>query len=275
LLYPSPIDNSTPYLKGVCVKDIERKRTSPLRLIGKPDRLFERGFYPTPFEFNREVAEVFDDMVSRSVPFYKEVIDSVVDWVYRFYQQDTMVYDLGCSTGTTTAAIVQAIAGPMAITGIDQSEPMLQLATKKLAAIDDGEKHVQFLCQNALDVDYHNASFFILNYTLQFLPVGKRHSLLKNIFEALNDGGVLFLSEKVRCHVPVFQETFTQQYEDFKRQAGYSKTEIERKKEALDQVLVPLTIEEHLQLLKKVGFQSVATVLQWNNFVSIVAIKTS
>ena len=87
------------------------------------------------FEFNREVAEVFDDMVSRSVPFYDEIHRIILDLVDRSYNGGP-IYDLGCSTGTTISIIDQHLKkkgrkSPDYI-GIDNSSPMLEKCAQKL-----------------------------------------------------------------------------------------------------------------------------------------------
>ena len=56
------------------------------------------------FEFDQTVADVFDDMVSRSVPFYDEIHRIILDLIDRNYDQG-LIYDLGCSTGTTISII--------------------------------------------------------------------------------------------------------------------------------------------------------------------------
>jgi tRNA (cmo5U34)-methyltransferase len=81
------------------------------------------------------------------------------------------------------------------------------------------------------------------------------------------------VSEKIRAGCPEFQETQTRIYENFKQRAGYSETEIARKKEALDQVLVPLTLSEQLAMIERCGFSGAEPIIRWNNFVSIIATK--
>jgi len=64
------------------------------------DEIFKTpGSGKTPFEFNAQVADVFDDMVSRSVPFYREILQMSAELAHDFYQPETAIYDLGCSTG--------------------------------------------------------------------------------------------------------------------------------------------------------------------------------
>jgi tRNA (cmo5U34)-methyltransferase len=251
--------------------------TDKLTLAGDADRLFARGRYPVPFAFNEEVAQVFDDMVSRSVPLYREVAVAVAEWTNKFYQPGTVIYDIGCSTGTTIDLSARYLAhfGKRArYVGIDTSEPMLQRARAKLAGWAD--THTIDLChQDALTVSYDNASVVVVNYTLQFIPVVQRAELLQKIHAGLRPGGILFLSEKLRSCCPPFHETVTDIYERFKESRGYSRTEIERKKEALDNVLIPLTLEEQTRLLRQAGFAHAEPMIRWHNFTSFVAIKDS
>ncbi|NRA45755.1 MAG: carboxy-S-adenosyl-L-methionine synthase CmoA [Oligoflexales bacterium] len=247
-------------------------KPNQLKLGGSYDKLFEWGKYPKPFEFNDEVAKVFDNMVSRSVPLYHEVNHSLVEWAYYYCQGGGKVYDIGCSTGTTLLALAQQIKEKTKFVGIDTSSSMLDQAREKLAKIPK-QHDLQLLCENALSVDYSEATMVIMNYTLQFIEVIHRRTLLEKVFAGLEKGGVLFLSEKVRSKVPQIQEMLTRSYENFKFHRGYSVNEIERKKEALDQVLVPLSMEEQMTLISEVGFSACEPIMRWNNFVTYVAIK--
>jgi tRNA (cmo5U34)-methyltransferase len=242
-----------------------------IKLVGEPDRLFDTNNYPHPFEFNREVAGVFDDMAVRSIPGYVTVIEAVCEWAARCYRSGSVIYDLGCSTGTTSAAILHHIPSAR-VTGVDESEPMLERArTKLMPEILDGR--FETLCSPLEQIQLKNASFAVLNYTLQFLPVSQRLPLVQKVAGGLNRGGVLFISEKTRSSCPEFQEINISLYERFKSQSGYSASEIERKKEALDRVLVPLSLVELTQLLEEAGFYSTEVVYAAHQFISLVAIK--
>ncbi len=101
---------------------------------------------PSPFDFDSEVTAVFDDMISRSVPLYREGIDLLLSWVKRHYVPNTIVYDLGCSTGTAVDAILRCFEFQneeessededkirLRVVGIDTSQPMIDKARHKLA----------------------------------------------------------------------------------------------------------------------------------------------
>jgi len=251
-----------------------------LNLRGKVDKIYEH-FGPKPFEFDSEVVSVFDDMVSRSVPLYCEVIDLAIYYFERYYKTGTKVYDLGCSTGTTLDILARAAEsildkydGVCEFVGIDNSEAMIKACQEKMSWASEHSR-VDIRCGDILETDIVNASFVIMNYTLQFVPVMNREDIVEKIFNGMNEGGIFLLSEKIRAECSEIQETCTWIYEDFKERRKYTKREIARKKEALMNVLVPFTERELRNVLSSAGFDSVEVIAKWNNFVTFVARKHS
>mmetsp|Transcript_13541 Transcript_13541/g.19372 ORF Transcript_13541/g.19372 Transcript_13541/m.19372 type:complete len:743 (+) Transcript_13541:190-2418(+) len=265
-----------------------------LNLRGRIDQIYQReGGGPKPFEFNSEVVDVFDDMVSRSVPLYCEVIDLAIYWVQKYHLSGTNMYDLGCSTGTTIDVLARYFANlnrerkfgtndgndahHCHFVGIDTSNAMVQACKHKLEWTQKYKPSitVDIQCSDMLTHPIHNASFVIMNYTLQFVPPAKRVGLLQKINNGLVDGGVLLLSEKVRAESAEIQETCTWIYEDFKERRNYTRREIARKKEALMNVLVPYTESELKTTLQIAGFQEIEIAAKWNNFTTIFARKST
>lgn len=235
------------------------------------DRLFAGADFPVPFQFDQRVAQVFDDMVSRSIPFYHQVMELQLALVREYYQPGTALYDLGCSTGSTMHLLAECLDPAPTMVGIDASEAMIAKAEAKLSTLRTDRLRLEV--GDIREVPCRNASVVLLNYTLQFLPVRDRAALIARIGRELLPGGIVIISEKVRFDDSRLSELSRRTYEDFKRRNGYSESEIQRKKEALENVLVPLTRREQLKLLQDAGFHTVETVFQWNNFVTYLAIS--
>ncbi len=243
-----------------------------LKLLGQNDNIFAGRHYPKPFSFNQEVAQVFDDMVRRSIPLYCDVTRYTADLACHFYQDETYIVDIGCSTGTTTELMGCQLRRPGHFLAIDNSPAMIEKAHEKLVEFPDRHQ-LDLRCQDIMQTELPVASVVVVNYTLQFLPLADRRVLLQRIYESLAPGGILLVSEKVRSSCPQVQEITTLLYERFKEEQGYSRTEIERKKEALDQVLIPYTEDEHKRHLRAVGFTDCDSLMKWNNFVTLLALK--
>lgn len=230
------------------------------------------------FKFDKNVAQVFDDMVQRSVPFYSEIHNILLDVYDRISpkEDNAIVYDLGCSTGETIDILLKHIAKkghpPISIVGIDNSAEMLQMAALKLQA-NPQAKAATLINQVIEDVDFKPSQMIIMNYTLQFIDPSIRFALLKKIYHSLLPGGVFILSEKIKCPTQKIDQSMIDLYYDFKERNGYSKLEIAQKREALENVLRPLTPTQQLDDLKHAGFVESDMIFRWYNFASYIGIK--
>jgi tRNA (cmo5U34)-methyltransferase len=247
-----------------------------MKLLNFPDRLFANEPYPVTFSFDEPVAQVFDDMIQRSVPLYHEVQATLLTWAKILREQGGHRFlDIGCSTGTAISLLAQNINLPSQFLGIDPSKPMLLRAREKIAMPPASvcQHKIAFEQGDGLSYPFGQQDFIILNYTLQFLPLNDRSILLKRCWDRLSKNGLLFLSEKIKAEDTFFQEPMQGIYDNFKLRAGYCKSEIERKKAALDNVLIPMTLPSQIKLLKQVGFSEIEVALKWHNFVTILAKK--
>ncbi|MCO4754003.1 MAG: carboxy-S-adenosyl-L-methionine synthase CmoA [Bacteriovoracaceae bacterium] len=220
-----------------------------------------------PFEFNEDVAMVFDDMVSRSVPFYNEVHSILLDILDRTYSGKGPIVDLGCSTATTICLIDKHLKNKdfmPSFIGVDNSESMVKKAQEKLEK--EGVRSAEIKCMNISDFRIPDSEVVVMNYTLQFIPKDKRPDVLSKVYNALQDGGTFLLAEKIISTEPEINDLMIELYYDFKRRNGYSELEISQKREALENVLVPLTPKEQINNLKSAGFEKVEMLFRWYNF---------
>lgn len=222
------------------------------------------------FEFDEEVAAVFDDMLSRSVPFYKESQNITEFFVNKYLKEDGLVYDLGCSTATLLININRKIEVKAKLVGLDNSTAMLERARKKCEAFD---ADVELEFADILNYEYKKADVFISNYTLQFIRPLVRDQLVKKIADATKEGGVFIFSEKVISHHSKLNKELIECYYDFKKSQGYSEYEIMQKREALENVLIPYSEDENIKMALNSGFSHCEVVFRWANFATFIAIK--
>jgi tRNA (cmo5U34)-methyltransferase len=224
-----------------------------------------------PFEFNKRVVDVFPDMIERSVPGYPLTISMIGVMADDYAQENTNIYDLGCSLGAVSLAIQQGLKNKKCkIIAVDNSQAMIDACIDN---IPDDNQDIEFILKNILDVDIVNASVVVMNFTLQFIPLEQRKKLIEKIAKGLLPGGILILSEKIRFDDDMEHETMNHLHHHMKELNGYEKLEIAGKREALEHVLVPETIETHLNRLSDSGFENIFIWLKCLNFISLVAIK--
>ncbi len=234
------------------------------------------------FRFNQAVVDVFPDMLKRSVPGYESIITQSALLASRYVQPNTRLYDLGSSLGATAIAMrdALALATPESIAGceihgIDNASAMIEASRSLIAAGAPTERCVPIQLHEA-DLEEHplsNASIVAMNFTLQFVPPQARQALMQKIADALQPGGALILSEKVRFSDPIVNDMHIDMYHAFKGQNGYSDLEISQKRTALENVLVPDTLDEHRERLLDAGFSHCTVWFQCFNFASLIAIK--
>ncbi|WP_049721957.1 carboxy-S-adenosyl-L-methionine synthase CmoA [Gilvimarinus polysaccharolyticus] len=226
------------------------------------------------FSFDQQVVDVFPDMIKRSVPGYPTIVNMIGSLAERYVTASSHCYDLGCSLGAATLAMRHRIqTAGCRIIAVDNSPAMIQRARQVIAADSQEEIPVEFIEGRIQDVAIDNASMTVLNFTLQFIDIAERPTLLDNICRGLNPGGILIMSEKVAFDDPPHQELMTQLHHNFKRANGYSDLEIAQKRASIENVLVPESLTTHRNRLRAAGFSSVDVWFQCLNFASIIAIK--
>ena len=235
------------------------------------DNLFNANIDIADFRFDKEVVEVFDDMVRRSVPGYDSMIQ-MIGLIARMYGQDnTNYYDLGSSTGAISLAIaLNNKHQKNTFFAIDNSEEMVSKCKQNLESKID---NLQATCADINQIHIENASIVVLNLTLQFIDVKDRSNLIKKIYEGLNPGGVLIISEKIHFEDKEIQDQITNLHIDFKKENGYSELEIANKRQAIENVLITDTKAIHIERLKDSGFKDTSCFFQCLNFVSFLSVK--
>ncbi len=225
------------------------------------------------FSFDAQVADVFTDMIERSVPGYRSIITMIETLTGHYAQSGSNLYDLGCSLGASTLSMRRGIsADNCRIISVDTSEAMVERCRKAIER-DHNPTPVNILCDDIRNIEIADASVVVLNFTLQFIPPEERCELLTKIYSGMRPGGVLILSEKVGFDDSHVNELLTDIHHDFKRSHGYSDLEISQKRSALENVLIPETIPAHRDRLLKAGFTSVDVWFQCFNFMSMLAVK--
>ncbi len=240
----------------------------------KPDTIYvHKKSHLVDFIFDDAVVDVFPDMIRRSVPGYENIITMIGLFAEQYVQNNSQCYDLGCSLGAATLALRHHInKDKVSIIAVDNSESMVERCRINIKK-DASASTVQVVCNDIQNITIENASVVILNFTLQFLDPDKRMELLQNIYNGMNKGGALILSEKITFSDKTTRDTNIQLHEAFKKANGYTELEISQKRSALENTLIPDTIETHQQRLSEIGFTTINTWFQCFNFTSILAIK--
>ncbi|GAC29363.1 carboxy-S-adenosyl-L-methionine synthase CmoA [Brumicola pallidula] len=243
------------------------KKASPDKIYQNPQNKVD------DFSFNRQVVDVFPDMIERSIPGYAKIIDGVGRLAAKFTVPKSNVYDLGCSLGAVSLSIAKHNQQhDIQIIGVDNSSAMVERCQRHVDSYTYANP-IHIKEADIVDFDLNNASVIVMNFTLQFIQPKRRDALMIKLFDALIPGGVLILSEKIKLSHEVMDSAIVDLHHDFKRENGYSDLEISQKRTALENVMILDEYSLHQKRLLKTGFEAVSIWYQQLNFVSFFAIK--
>ena len=225
------------------------------------------------FRFDDEVASVFSDMINRSVPGYATTLKQIGTLAAAYVSDDSNCYDLGCSLGASSLAMSQHIkATGCQIFGIDNAQAMLDRCQTLLDQEQLGTA-ISLELADIRDVTITRASMVVMNFTLQFIPLADRDALVAKIYAGMNPGAILVISEKFKLEDQTANDFMIEMHHAFKRANGYSDLEISQKRNAIEDVLIPESIDSHQQRLRAAGFSHVEQWFQCFNFMSMIARK--
>ncbi|BAS67233.1 carboxy-S-adenosyl-L-methionine synthase CmoA [Bathymodiolus septemdierum thioautotrophic gill symbiont] len=223
------------------------------------------------FTFDASVVNVFDDMVRRSVPGYQSMIEMIGLMVRKYGQDNSQYYDLGASTGATSIAL--GINNPHKNNRIIAVDNSVEMTKKCMENLTGKAGNFEVMCTNIQEVAIKNASVVVLNLTLQFINPEQRQTLIDGIYQGLNKGGVLIVSEKIHFDDVKKQAEMTQLHLDFKRANGYSEMEIAAKRQSIENVLITDNQSTHFKRFDDAGFAESLCHFKCLNFASFLAIK--
>lgn len=220
--------------------------------------------------FDKDIPKKFDKHINKSVPLYKEV-QWLCNEVSDFYlKKDSIVYDIGCSTGIVLnqLAVRHKEKPKIKYYGIDIIKGMISYAKEY-----NNHKQIKFQNKNVLKMKFDKSDFIISMYTIQFIEPKHRQALINKIFRSLNWGGAFFFVEKVRSYDARTQDQITSMYESFKLKNGFAASEVFGKKNSLKGVLEPFSTKGNVDMLKRSGFKDISTISKFMCFECFLAIK--
>lgn len=238
------------------------------------DRIYQKPHgHLVDFRFDDAVADVFPDMIRRSVPGYESIISMLGVFAHQYVVDGSHLYDLGCSLGAASLAMGRHVtASDCHLVAVDNSDAMIARCEHNLsqAALPIS---IELRCEDVEATEIRNASLVALNFTLQFIAPEKRLPLLRSIADGTREGGALVLSEKICFDDAAEQQLQETLHHGFKRANGYSDLEISQKRQAIENVLIPDTLDVHKERLFTAGFREVQCWFRCFNFISLIAVK--
>ncbi|MDC0239185.1 methyltransferase domain-containing protein [Candidatus Thioglobus sp.] len=225
------------------------------------------------WRFSGDVVNNFDEHVKKSVPLYLEGHQITCDLSKFFVKDDSVVYEIGCSTGVLSMKLSESNATKIGarFIGFDIEKDMVDYANQSLGKTDID--NVSFEHADIISTELEKSDLIVCYYTIQFIPPSVRQKVIEKLYQSLNWGGALIMFEKVRAPDARFQDIINTIYLDYKLEQGYSEENIISKMMSLKGVLEPFSTQGNIDILKRAGFVDIMSVQKYLSFEGFLAVK--
>lgn len=202
-------------------------------------------------------AEEYDEDIKKTIPLYEYFHTETIGLIYYYNNKCDKWLDIGCGTGT----LVEKAYGKFPNTKFilsDYSEEMLQQAKNKLEqALFD---KIEFLpgCSSQELNKYLSEKVDVITaiQVHHYLNKEERKIATKNCYDLLNEGGIYITFENIKPLSETGTTIGLNKWGKFQEDMGKDKEAVEIHKSRFNKDYFPITILEHLELLKETGFDT-------------------
>ncbi|MCQ6963837.1 class I SAM-dependent methyltransferase [Methanolobus chelungpuianus] len=202
--------------------------------------------------------EDYDTKISTMLPYYSCFHQETINLVRSLPSAPKVWLDTGCGTGSLVSRAIGQFPDTKFLL-LDPSEGMLQQAREKLSSCTSGR--LEFLkasptqeFSGKLD---EKPDIITAIQCHHYLSRRERARAVRVCHELLRDGGIFITFENIR---PLTEEGVAvgkRYWGSFQLAQGRSEEETEQHLERFGTEYFPITVEEHLELLRETGFRSV------------------
>ncbi len=230
------------------------------------DKIFAKN---ANWKFSGDTVKNFEEHINRSIPYYEDGHELILNLSDFFIKDDSIVYELGSSTGKLSYLLAKKHNFRDAkFKAIEIENDMVKEAQKRYIL-----QNLEFICDDINTTDLEKSDFISSYYTVQFIHPKFRQELINKIYNALEWGGAFIMFEKVRANDARFQDIISTLYMEYKLENNYTSDEIISKQRSLKGVLEPFSSNANIDMLKRAGFVDILTIFKYLNFEGILAIK--
>ena len=197
-------------------------------------------------------SNIYDENIINTLPYYREYAEQILD-IARTLGKDHMNWlDTGCGTGTLAVKVLERFDN-VSFTLCDPSADMLDVAKTKLQGRD-----IRYVNCASHELPFSD-EFDILTAVQchHYYQPEDRKIAVRKCYDALKPSGVFITFENIRMSADESDSIAMKRWLNFQRDHGRSEDDVQKHAARRGKVMFPITIEEHIQLLRECGFKTV------------------
>lgn len=194
----------------------------------------------------------YDKEINRTIPYYSEFYNQTLDVIEQCGFSDIDWLDLGCGTGSLEELAVQKFPSAHFVL-VDPSEKMLEQAKRKLK-----DHSIQYICAGSASINFEN--YFDVVTAIQshhYMQEEERRKATDCVYRALKTNGIYITFENV---IPEDEETKAFEllrWGRYQQRQGKTEEETKAHNARCGVNYFPLTVAQHIHLMKEAGFRGV------------------
>lgn len=196
-------------------------------------------------------ANEYDRQIKQTLPFYEEFYNQAADTVAAMGKTGVSWLDVGCGTGKMAETAYRQLEISRFVF-CDISREMLQTAKERFSSFPGA----QFILCPAQELAFHEE--FDVATAIQVNHYGSREDRrrsIKSCFNALKSGGLFLTFENFAPYSQMGKELYLERWRRFQLESGRSAAQCSAHIERYGNAYFPITITEHLELLRECGFR--------------------
>lgn len=205
----------------------------------------------TPFD-----ATEYDSKVFNTVPYYENFFSETIDFISNTLSFPKKWLDTGCGTGSLVKRAIDRFPNTQFILS-DPSKDMLDLAQTRLAQYTNNVSYLE-PCGTE-EIGNANLSDLDVITAIQchcYLDKNARRKAIHNCYNALCDGGILIYFENIDTRCDISRKIALNRWGQFQLANNRSLHDVTEHKKRFGTAYFPISIEDHLSLLKNSGFEA-------------------
>jgi tRNA (cmo5U34)-methyltransferase len=200
----------------------------------------------------------YDSEIRAILPHYDSFHQETINLISSAFPEPETWLDTGCGTGTLVESALKQFPTTRFVLA-DPSIEMLEVAKRKLS----GSVRVTFLkpaCTQELTSEGIDQESFDVITAIQshhYLSKDERARATRACLDLLKEGGIFVAFENVRALTETGTEIGMLRWKRHQLDSGRAPQTVEGHLERFGRVFFPLTVEEHLSILRDAGFDVV------------------
>ncbi|NYB51088.1 MAG: class I SAM-dependent methyltransferase [Methanobacteriaceae archaeon] len=203
------------------------------------------------------LARNYDTDIGCTIPYYQSFHQETVNIIKALGIKPKIWLDTGCGTGSLIKRAIEEFPQTCFIMG-DPSQDMLIEAKEKLSKYPpDRLKFLESSTQQLSPKKCQKADVITAIQSHHYLSPEDRKNAENTCYELLNDNGVFITFENIRPATAAGIKIGKENWRNFQISCGRDEQVVDDHLKRFNKEYFPITVEDHISLLKEVGFKVV------------------